>query len=97
MQVVALPLMEMDREVVLADELGQPAGGGDAARGQRREAGGVDAAQLAGLGDQLAVAVDHEDTLGIRVAHQPLDHRQDPAVVLVVHHELRVAHPQMPR
>ena len=96
-EVVALALVEVDREVVFADELREPARGRDAARGERREARGVDAAHLAGLGDQLAVAIDHEDALGVRVAHQSLDHAEDPAVVLVVHHELRVAHPQMPR
>ena len=96
-QVVALALVEVDRELLLADDLGEAAGGGDAARGERGQAGGVDAAHLAGLADQLAVAVDDEDALGVGVPHQALRDGQDLAEILVVHHELRVVHRQVPR
>ena len=90
-------LVEMDRELLLADDLGEAAGGRDAARGERGEAGRVDAAHLAGLADQLAVAIDHEDALGVGVLHEPLRDGQDLAEILVVHHELRVVHRQVPR
>ena len=56
----------------------------------------VDAAHLAGLGDQLAVLVDDEDALGVGVADQALDHGEDLPVILVVHHELGVHHRQVP-
>ena len=95
-EVVALALVEVDREVFLADDLREAAGRGDAAGGERGEARGVDAAHLAGLGDQLAVLVDDEDALRVGVADQSLDDAEDLSVVLVVHHELGVPHRQVP-
>ena len=95
-KVVTLALVEMDREVLLADDLGEAAGGRDAARRERREARGIDSTHLAGLGDQLPILVDDEDALGIGVPDELLDDRQDLPVVLVVHHKLGVEHRQMP-
>jgi hypothetical protein len=71
--------------------------GGDAARRERSEARRVDAAHLAGLAYQLPIAIDDEDALGVGVLHEPLRDGQDLAVILVVHHELRFVHRQVPR
>ena len=68
-----LPLVEEDRELLLADQLGQPVGGGDVAGGQRGERGRVDAAHVAVDGDLLAVLVDQEDDLGVGVDLQTLE------------------------
>src|SRR5690606_5181145 len=89
-EVVAHALVEMDRELLLADDLGEAARRGDRARGQRGEAGGVEAPGVAGLGQELAVLVDDEDALGVGVPGQAFAHAQDLAVVLVVQHELGV-------
>ena len=96
-QIVALTLVEVDREVLFAHQLGQPARRCDTARGQGSETRGVDASHLTGLADQLAVPIDDEHAFGVRIADEPLDHRKNVAEVLVVHHELCVVHPQMPR
>ena len=83
--------MEMDRELFLADDLGESAGRRDAARGERCEAGGVEAAQVAGFGHQQAILVDDEDALRVGVAGQTLADAEDFSVVLVEEHELGVA------
>ena len=65
--VVALALVEEDRELLLADEPGEAVGGGDVAGGEGGERGGVEVLDLALGGDLLAVLVDEEDDLGVGV------------------------------
>ncbi len=96
-EIVPLALVEVDREFLFADDLGEAPGRGDAARGQRREARRVDPAHLPRFSDELAVAIDHEDTLGVCVPNELLDDGQDLAIILVVHHQLRFIHRQLPR
>ena len=96
-EIVPLTLVEVDREFIFADDLGEAPGGGDAARGQRGEARRVDSPHLARFADQLAVAIDDEDSLGVCVFDELLDDGQDLAIILVVHHQLRVIHRQSPR
>ena len=48
---------------------------------------------VAARGDELAVLVDDEDDLGVRVLHQAVDDRLDLVELLFVHHHLRVDHP----
>ena len=62
-----LALVEEDRELLLADQPGEPVGGGDVAGGERGERGGVEVLDLALRGDLLAVLVDQEDDLGVGV------------------------------
>ena len=95
-QVVALALVEVNREVLLADDLGEAARGGDASGSERRQARRVDPAHLAGFGDELAVFVDDEDALGVGVPDQSLNDGEDLPIILVVHHELSVHHRQAP-
>jgi len=80
--VVALALMEVDRELVLADQLRQAAARGDVAGDERCERGGVDALELACLGAELTVLGDQVDGLRGGVAHEPRrtgEHQMDVA------------------
>ncbi len=95
-EVVALALVEMDRELFLAEDLREAAGRGDAAGRQAREARAVDAPQLARLADQLAGLVDDEDALRVGVSDQPLDDPEDAIEVLLLHHELGLHHRHLP-
>ncbi len=88
-QIVPRPLMEVVRELLLAEDLGEPAGGGDVARDQRGQRGGVQVLELAGVGDHLAILVHEEHGLGVGVAHESLGHGQDPFLILLVQNELR--------
>ena len=54
-------------------------------------------AHLTRFSDELAVAIDDEDALGVCVPNELLDDGQDLAIILVVHHQLRVIHRQLPR
>ena len=76
--------------------LAMPPGGRDVAGGQRRERRGVDVADLAAGGDQLAVLVDEEDDLGVRVPNQAVDDRLDLVELLFVHHHSGVNHREPP-
>jgi hypothetical protein len=80
------------RELVLAQQLRHAAGRGDVASGERREGRGVELFGLAGVGDELAVLVDDEHDLGVRLLHQAIDDRLDLVELLLVHHHLRVRH-----
>src|SRR5205823_9052535 len=76
-EVVALSFVEEDREFLLADELGETARGGDVARRQRRQRGGIQVLCRTDRGDELAVLVDEEDDLRVRFARQALANRAD--------------------
>jgi hypothetical protein len=69
-----------------------PPGGRDVAGRQRGEAGRVDVVDVAGCRDELAVLVDDEDDLGVRIPNQAVDHHLDLIELLLVHHHLRVDH-----
>ena len=95
-EVVALALVEMDRELFFAEDLGEAAGRRDAAGRQAREARAVDAPQLARLADQLPGLVDDEDALRVGVSDEPLDDPEDAVEVLLLHHELGLNHRHLP-
>ena len=84
------------RELVLANDLGEAARGGDAARRERGETGRVDPAGLAGLADQVTVPVDDEAAPGVGILHEALNDGEDIPEVLFVHHQLGVLHRQVP-
>ena len=92
MDVVLLPFVEEDRELLLADQLGQTVGRGDVAGGQRGQRRRVDAAHVALHGDLLAVLVDQKDDLRVGVDLQTLEDVLDLLVLLLVHHEIRSGH-----
>ena len=90
--VVALALVEEDRELLLADQAGQPVGGGHVAGGERGEGGGVEVLDLALRGDLLAVLVDEEDDLGVGVDAELRDDLLDLVELLLVHHNVGRRH-----
>src|SRR5690606_17204005 len=92
-----LSLVELRRELVLAEELGDAAGRRDVAGGERREGGRVDVLDLAARRDELSVLVDDEDDLGVRFPYQTVHDRLDLLELLFVHHHLRVHHGWPPR
>jgi hypothetical protein len=60
--------VKLGRELVLLQQLGHAARGGDVAGRQRGQARRVDVVDVAARGDELAVLVDDEDDLGVRIA-----------------------------
>ena len=88
--VVLLALVEEDRELFFAEELGEAARGGDVAGGERGERRGVHAARVARRGDELAVLVDEEDDLGVGLATESLDLGHDLLELLLVEDQVRV-------
>ena len=58
---LTLPFMELDRELLLSNQLSEPAGGGDRARGEAGERRGVYARRISALRDELTVFIDHKD------------------------------------
>ena len=87
-----LTFVELGGELLLLEQLGHPAGGGDVAGRQRRQAGRVDVVDVAGRGDELSVLVDDEDDLGVRVPNQAVHDPLDQSELLLVHHHLPVDH-----
>ena len=67
MDVGLLPLVELAGEVLLAQDLRDAAGGGDVARGQRRQRRHVELVDVAGVGDRLTVAADEQHRLGVGI------------------------------
>ena len=94
--VVALALVEQDREFLLADEPRQAVGRGHVARGERGEGGGVEVLDLALCGDLLAVLVDQEHDLGVRVDAELRDDRLDLVELLLVHDDVGRGHSVVP-
>src|SRR5581483_7331076 len=90
--VVPLPLVEEDRELLLPDQLREAAGRGDVAGGERSERRGVEAVGLAGSRDELAVLVDQEDDLRIGLPAELLDEGVDLLELTLVHDERGTSH-----
>ena len=85
-----LALVKQDRELLLAEQLRDPAGRGDVAGGQRGQRGGVDVVGLPAARDELAVLVHEEHDLGVGLASQAIADRVDLVELLLVHHHLLV-------
>ena len=90
MDVRLLALVELSRELVLAQQLGDAASGGDVARGERGKRSRVDVVHFTAGRDELTVLVDDEDDLGVRVPDQAVYDRLDLVELLLVHHHLRI-------
>src|SRR6266508_1528430 len=82
-----LALVELVRDLLLADELREAPHRRDVARGQRGERGRVEVLGLAARRDELTVLVDEEDDLGVRVAREPVADPGDEPELLLVHHQ----------
>ena len=95
-EIVALALVKVGRELFFTEDLGEATGRRDAAGGQTREARAVDSAKLARLTDQLPGLVDDEDALGVCVSDEPLDDPEDAIEVVLLHHELGLHHRHPP-
>src|SRR5512145_1458766 len=84
---LALPLVELVRELLLADELREAAHRRDVARREGGERGRVEVLRLPARRDELTVLVDEEDDLGVRVAGEPVADSGDEPELLLVHHQ----------
>src|SRR5690606_4435639 len=84
--------VELRGELVLAQQLGDPAGRGDVSGGQRGEGRGVDVLHVTARGDELTILVDDEDDLGVRFPNEAVHDPLDLVELLLVHHHLRVNH-----
>ena len=90
--VVALALVEEDRELLLADQAGEPVCRGHVARGERGERGGVEVLDLALRGNLLTVFVDEEDDLCVGVDAEFGNDLLDLVELLLVHHNVGRRH-----
>src|SRR6266545_1163608 len=86
-QRLPLALVELVRELLLPDELREAAHRRDVAGGEGGEGGRVEVLRLAARRDELAVLVDEEHDLGVRIARQPVADSGDEPELLLVHHQ----------
>src|SRR6266568_248973 len=84
---LSLALVELVRELLLADELREPAHRGHVARGEGCERGRVEVLRLTARRDELPVLVDEEDDLGVRVARKAVADPGDEPELLLIHHQ----------
>jgi len=87
--VVALPLVEQDGELPLADEAGEPVGGGHVSGRERGEGGRVERLHVPLRRDLLPVLVDDEDDFRLGIRLQTRDDVLDLAELLVEQDEIR--------
>jgi hypothetical protein len=89
---VLLPFVEQDRELALADQLGETVRRGHVARGEGGERSGVELLDLAGCRDLLTVLVDQEDGLAVSLLPQAAQSLLELLELLFVEHEVGCAH-----
>src|SRR5262249_8020930 len=86
--VVPLPLVEEDRELLLADQASETVGRGDVSSRQGSERSGVERLEIALRGDLLPVLVDDEDVLRLRIGLESTDDVLDLLELLVEKYEV---------
>src|ERR1700754_8527 len=85
--VVALAFMRQDWKALLADQMRQPVGRGNIAGRQACEAGGVEVEHLSVRRDLLAIFIDQENELGVRIRAQARDDVLEQPIFLFVHYD----------
>ena len=91
-QVVLLAFVEKQAEFLFPDEFCQAIRGRDVAGGEGGQAGGVDALDVAGRGDLLAVFIHQEDHLGGGVLGEAANDLLEELVFLLEQHEIKFRH-----
>jgi len=88
MDIVLFTFVEKNGKLFLADELGQPASGGDIAGGQGSKGGCIDPLGVPGTGDQLTILVHKKNDLGVCTGHKAFDHIGDKVELFLVQNEI---------